>query len=147
VEQTVSDFVKSKPAPVAFVVFDLCFYSSTIKAFELFDAHPSLLLPRINCFFRDILSYGVGDFNGDRLAISEFNDMHEMRKLSKIYALQYFLGPNTGRWVEQSYLAHLFDHPSYGMYDGWIQETTLDLQKSSRESSIIPEEIESVATR
>jgi len=130
VEETVPAFLESRPAPVASIVFDLGFYSSTTKTFEIFDADPCLLLPRINCFFRCILGCTYGDFNGDRLAISEFNANHEMRKLSKIYGLQHFLGPNTGRWVDQSYLAHIFDHPSYATYDGLIQEATLDLPQS-----------------
>ena len=128
VQETVSAFVKSKPAPIAFIVFDLCFYSSTKKAFDVFDADPSIFVPRVNCFFRDILGCTIGDFNGDRLAIAEFNAEHEMKKISKIYGLQYFLGPNFGRWVEQSYMVHLFDHPSYATYDGLIQQATLELQ-------------------
>jgi hypothetical protein len=32
-----------------------------------------------------------------------------------------------GRWVDQYYMAHLFDHPLYGRYDGLIQEATLNL--------------------
>jgi hypothetical protein len=128
VEETVSAFIRSKPAPIAFIVFDLCFYSSTKKAFEVFDADSSVLLPRVHCFFRDVLACTIGDFNGDRLAISEFNEEHKDRKISKIYGLQYFLKPNVGRWVEQSYMAHLFDHPLYANYDGQIEESTLDLQ-------------------
>lgn len=127
VDETVSAFIESKPAPVAFIAFDLCFYSSTSKAFHVFDADQSLLLPRIHCFFRNILGCTFGDYNGERLAMSEFNSSHEMRKISKIYGLQYFLGSNIGRWVDQSYMAHIGDHHLYGQYDGLIQQATLDL--------------------
>src|SRR5262249_28046902 len=128
VEQNVPVFVKTNPAPIAFIVFDLCFYSSTKKAFEVFDADSSIFLPRVHCFFRDILGCTIGDFNGDRLAISEFNTEHEQRKISKIYGLQHFLGPGFGRWVEQSYMTHLFDHPAYGTYDGLISQSALNLE-------------------
>jgi hypothetical protein len=127
VEETVHQFVTSKPAPVAFVAFDLCFYNSTIKAFQIFDAHQSVLLPRVHCFFRNILGRTFGDHNGERLAMAEFNAAHEMRKISKIYGLQYYVGQKVGRWVDQFYMAHIFDHDLYGQYDGLIREETLDL--------------------
>lgn len=128
VEETVHEFVDSKPAPVAFIAFDLCFYTSTIKAFQIFDADQSVLLPRVHCFFRNILGRTFGDHNGERLAMADFNAAHEMRKVSKIYGLQYYLDPKIGRWVDQFYLAHIFDHNLYGQYDGLIQEAALDLR-------------------
>jgi hypothetical protein len=129
VEETVPEFIESKPAPVAFIAFDLCFYTSTIKAFRLFDADQSLLLPRIHCFFRNVLGVTLGDHNGERLAMSEFNAAHETRKISQIYGLQYFLRPRVGRWVDQYYMVHIFDHALYGQYDGLIREATLDLRE------------------
>jgi hypothetical protein len=128
VEQTVPAFLEQRPAPVAFVAFDLCLYSSTTRAFQLFEVHdPTLLLPRVHCFFRNTLGPTLGDFNGERLAIAEFNERNDTRKISKIYALDHFLRPPVGRWVDQYYMAHLFDHPLYGRYDGLIQEATLSL--------------------
>jgi hypothetical protein len=129
VEETVPLFIESKPAPVAFIGFDLCFHSSTLKAFRIFDAHQSLLLPRVHCFFRNILGRTFGDHNGERLAMSDFNASHESRKISKIYGLQYYLGSKVGRWVDQFYMAHIFDHDLYGQYDGLIQESALDLRE------------------
>jgi hypothetical protein len=128
VEKTVPAFVRTNPAPVGFVAFDLCLYSSTSKAFQLLEADPSVLLPRVHCFFRNTLGPTLGDFNGERLAIAEFNVNHDARKISRIYGLQYFLTPAVGRWVEQYYMAHVADHPMYGRYDGLIQQSTLDLQ-------------------
>ena len=130
VEETVQEFLTSKPAPVAFIAFDLCYYSSTAKALEIFDADQSALLPRVHCFFRNTLGRTLGDFNGERLAISEFNTNHKNRNISKIYGLQYYLGSNVERWVDQYYIAHICDHDLYGTYDGLIRESTLDLRQS-----------------
>jgi hypothetical protein len=127
VEETVAAFIKAKPAPIAFIAFDLCYYTSTLKAFQIFDADQTLLLPRVHCFFRNVLGLTVGDHNGERLAMSEFNANHEMRKLSKIHGLQYFLDPSVGRWVDQYYMAHIFDHRLYGSHDGLVVEAALDL--------------------
>jgi hypothetical protein len=64
-----------------------------MNAFRVFEADQSLLLPRVHCFFMNILARTFGDHKGERLAISDFNTSHEMRKISKIYGLQYYLSP------------------------------------------------------
>lgn len=127
VRETVERFVASTPAPIGFIAFDLCFYSSTRDAFRVFDAEQALLLPRVHLFFRNVLGRTFGDFNGERLAMAEFNETRPKRKISKIYGLQYYVGSNVGRWVDQYYMAHLFDHDLYGRYDGLIREAALEL--------------------
>ena len=142
IEQTVVEFVQAQPAPVAFVEFDFGFYSATRKALQIFEADQSLLMPRVHCFFRNVLGRTYGDFNGERLAMSEFNAGHDLRKVSKIYGLNYYLGANTGRWLDQYYMAHVFDHELYGQYDGLIREAALDLRISSTAPvSLFPEPI------
>jgi hypothetical protein len=129
IEDTLSDFINAKPAPVAFVAVDLDLYTSTKHAFALFEANTSLLLPRIYCYFDDVLGFTYSEFTGELLAIAEFNAAHEMRKISKINGLSYFLPPSLAqhRWTEQFYLAHIFDHPSYADYDGLNPANTQDL--------------------
>jgi hypothetical protein len=125
--ETLQAFVASNPAPVAFIEFDLCYYSSTKEAFRLIEANENILLPRIHCFFRNTLGNSYGSYNGERLAISEFCANHETRKISQIFGLQHFLR-GVGRWVDQYYMAHIFDHKLYDAYDGLIRESHLDLQ-------------------
>ncbi|MGH9895894.1 MAG: hypothetical protein ACREA0_28695, partial [bacterium] len=91
VQDTVPKFLESGCPPVAFVAFDPCFYSATMQAFRVIEAEHQMLLPRVHCFFRNILGRTFGDHNGERLAISDFNASHEMRKISRIYGLQYYL--------------------------------------------------------
>ena len=129
IENTISDFIGSKPAPVAFIAFDLDLYSSTKHAFTLLEADQKLLLPRIYCYFDDILGFSYSEFTGELLAIAEFNTDHKLRKISKINGLKYYLPPSLAHqsWVDQFYLAHIFDHECYGHYDGLNPATTLDL--------------------
>jgi hypothetical protein len=130
VEDTIPRFVQSRPSPIAFVSVDLDLYSSTIQALALFDADQALLLPRVHCYFDDIMGFTFSDYNGERLAITEFNASHTMRKISPIYGLRHFL-PEHYRgsiWPEQLYMAHIFDHDIYGQYDGLSKYTTLDLR-------------------
>lgn len=119
VEATVPAFLRSTPAPVAFVAFDLDLYSSTRDALRLLEAEHDRLLPRIVCFFDDITGFAYNDFCGERLAISEFNASHAVRKLSPIYGLKFFV-PNQFMhdwWPDLFYFAHIFDHPLYNQRD------------------------------
>lgn len=119
IENTVIDFMQSRPAPVAFIAIDVDYYSSTIHALQLLDAHQDLLLPRIHCYCDDIMGITCGDYNGERLAITDFNASHDSRKISPIYGLRYFLPASFANrsWVEAFFMAHIFDHDQYGWFD------------------------------
>ena len=129
VENTIPKFVNSNPSPIGFIAFDLDLYSSTKHALRLFDADEKFLLPRVYCYFDDMLGYTYSEFTGELLAISEFNTSHAMRKISKINGLRYLVPRKCQPhcWVEQFYMAHIFDHKLYGEYDGSNPQTTLDL--------------------
>jgi hypothetical protein len=135
VSDTVPKFVRSKPSPVAFIAFDLDLYSSTTAALRIFEAAPSVLLPRIHCYFDDINAFTAGEHNGERLAIHEFNQSHEMRKVSHTYGLRYFIPEPFARemWVDMMFMAHIFDHPLYGQNDGLVRgSASLDPVASGR---------------
>jgi hypothetical protein len=53
--ETVPDFVKNLSTPIGFISFDLDYYSSTAQAFRIFSGAPSTRLPRVQCYFDDIL--------------------------------------------------------------------------------------------
>jgi len=131
VAETVPSFVASRPAPVAFVSIDLDLYTSTVHALKVFEAEGLLLLPRVLCYFDDILGFTFSEFTGERLAMSEFNAKHCLRKIAPIYGLKYFLDEAVRNqwWTESMYIAHLFDHELYGQHDGLSQLRRLDLRE------------------
>jgi hypothetical protein len=129
VSDTVGDFVASNPAPIGFVSFDLDMYSSTVDAFQAFEGSLDILMPRVVCYFDDLIGFSHGDFSGERLAITEFNERHESRKLSKIYGLRYVMSLEQW-WTDQMYMAHFFEHPRYNDYDGSNQVRSLPLAGS-----------------
>ncbi len=120
VEKTIDDFINSNPSPVGFISFDMDLYSSTKDAFNLLKATTSILLPRIHCHFDDIMGFSFSDFNGERLAIAEFNTEQSSRKISLIHGLNYYTKEMNKIWTEQQYMAHIFDHPRYGDNDGMV---------------------------
>jgi hypothetical protein len=112
---TVRQWAAEDHPPVGFVAFDLDYYSSTMEALVLFEALPERLLPRIACYFDDVLGYGWNEYNGERAAIADFNSRHPRRKIAHTHGLRYEL-PLSERdkpWSEQIWIAHLFDHPRY----------------------------------
>jgi hypothetical protein len=123
VDQTVPEFVAGRPAPIGFVSFDLDLYSSTVSALRTFEVDAELVLPRVLCYFDDITGFTYADHNGERLAISEFNLAHELRKLSQIYAAEFYVPERESRalWPRKLYMAHILDHPRYCDYDGLVR--------------------------
>ncbi len=119
VENTIDDFIRSKPAPIAFMSDDLDYYTASMDAFKIFDGAQDMLLPRIWCYFDDIMGPTKCDFTGERLAIADFNASHEMRKISSIPGLPWALPKNhfDQVWVKKVFLAHMFDHDKYGEFD------------------------------
>ncbi len=118
VSKTIPDFINSNPAPIGFVAFDLDFYSSTKSALYLFNERHGLFLPRVICYFDDILSNDFvyhSEFTGVPLAIEEFNQKHTDRKIAKMNGLRYIrMIPD--KWNEQVFVFHYFSHPLFSKY-------------------------------
>jgi hypothetical protein len=107
-------FADYNPAPVAAVMHDLDFYSSTAAALAMFDAPEKYFLPRVFCFFDDVIGSETelyNDFTGERLAINEFNQTHETKKLAAPY---HFLTHRVREtWHSQIFIYHDFRHSRY----------------------------------
>jgi hypothetical protein len=115
VGDTVEEFIREAPDPIGFVSFDLDYYSSTVKAFQVFGGSPSTRLPRIFCYFDDILwpeQACYNDATGEYLAIREFNEQHSTRKIAKLPHLGW-MRRYAAAWNEQLYVFHDFEHPAY----------------------------------
>jgi len=119
VKDTVPAFLEKPHAPVAFVSIDLDYYSSTKEALKLFEAPHDQLLPRVICYFDDLIGLTYSEYNGERLAIREFNDEHARQKICPIYGMKHFV-PFRHRkmsWPDLMYYTHLVDHPLYNQHD------------------------------
>lgn len=115
VRDTSKDFFeKYNPAPIAAISYDLDFYSSTVFALKMLEADEKYYLPRIFCYFDDVLGTEIelyNDFIGERLAIHEFNQSHDNIKLGLPY---HFLQHKvTQPWFNKIWIGHLFKHSRY----------------------------------
>ncbi|MFT6051382.1 MAG: hypothetical protein ACJAVI_005130 [Candidatus Azotimanducaceae bacterium] len=130
VKNTVKTFHDDyQAAPVGAILFDLDYYSSTIDAFEILKTPPQARLPRIYCYFDDIIGEDIelyNDYIGVRLAINEFNTENNDKKLDKMHHLlaRRVLEP----WYHQIYSFHDFGHPDYSNF---ISEEDQQLQFKS----------------
>jgi hypothetical protein len=129
IAETVGPWLESGPAPVGFLSIDVDFYSSTMDAFAVLEAGTERLLPRVVAYFDDIYGYYYNDFNGELLAIADFNAGHDRRKVAKVHGLRYELPrtPAHEGWPESIYVAQVFDHPQYGAPD--LMYTPEELQR------------------
>src|SRR5690606_18802535 len=86
VGETARDFLHSyDPAPIGFASFDMDYYSSTMDAFSMFstDQDDRYFLPRIQCYFDDVIGSEVSSYNdyvGELAAIRDFNHANDMIK-------------------------------------------------------------------
>jgi hypothetical protein len=116
VGDTVSQWLKRADVPpVGFIAFDLDYYSSTMRAFELFNGPATHHLPRTYCYLDDTVrpeNACFNEFTGELGAVRDFNLAHEDRKICPIHHLQN-MRPNYAYWHDQMYIFHNFHHPRY----------------------------------
>ena len=112
-----SFFSQYDPAPIGAIIFDLDLYSATCAGLELLEGGERYYLPRVFCYFDDIIGTEVelyNDHTGERLAINEFNSTHERVKIEPAYHLlsRKVLDP----WCHQIRICHFFDHSQYNNF-------------------------------
>jgi len=130
VEETTSHFFEKfcQAAPIGALFFDLDFYSSTAAALRLLEADPQHFLPRVFCYFDDVVGGPMqlySDFTGERLALREFNENHTHIKLSPCYHL--LARPIPEPWYHRMWIAHFFQHPQYGQFIGAEEKHLFEL--------------------
>lgn len=116
VASTLPGFLRTQDlAPVGFVAFDLDYYSSTKAALRLFEGGPESHLPRVFCYFDDIMWPDIAchnEYMGELCAIREFNAEHMNLKITPIHMFSH-TRPHPAPWNEQIYVLHDYQHPLY----------------------------------
>jgi hypothetical protein len=115
IRETCKSFFETyNPAPIGAISYDMDFYSSTVAAFTMLDAGEQYYLPRMYCYFDDVIGTEIelyNDFTGVRLAINEFNQAHEHTKFGLPYHL--LTRQIVPTWYHQIWIAHFFKHSRY----------------------------------
>jgi len=117
-DTTKTFFKKFNPAPIGVILNDLDYFSSTFNSFQIFDHKDNFYLPRIFCYFDDIIGSQnemFNDFTGELQAIKKFNENNSKKKI----CLNRNLIPNSyENWRYQIYYYHNFSHKNYNDYIG-----------------------------
>ena len=112
VAKTVPDFVSSiRPdCPLGYVVMDVDYYSSTVACLKIFSGAPQLYLPEVLMYLDDITYPQHNPWQGEYLAVEEFNAQNQMRKACRYNFLREFRLFKKSLWINQIFLVHILDH-------------------------------------
>ncbi|MEO6475535.1 MAG: hypothetical protein ABIQ96_10480 [Luteolibacter sp.] len=129
ISETMGGFLASNPAPVGFISVDVDIYTSSVDCLKVLEADESLLLPRVHCYFDDIMGASCADFLGERLAMNEFNETHKDAKISPIYGLWHYVPRKYSQdlWPHMMFMAHLLSHSRYCDDDGMVTQKSENL--------------------
>jgi|APTNR8051073442_1049403.scaffolds.fasta_scaffold04453_3 hypothetical protein len=124
IADTIGPFMQSAPSPIGFIAVDVDFYRSTVECLKIFELDQRHLLPRVHCFFDDVLGFTYSHDNGERLAINEFNERRNGVTLSPIFGLRHYVPRSEfhANWTEKMFLAHVVGHDLYTRPDGLITD-------------------------
>ena len=78
---------------------------------RLLDGPPEVYLPTTLAYFDDVQLVAHNRWCGELLAIEEFNEAHEMRKLERHPFLATTRVFKHAPWIGQIYGLHVLDHP------------------------------------
>lgn len=101
--------------PLGFAAFDMDYYSSTMRAFQLFQGAATHHLPRAYCYLDDITwpeNACHNEYIGELGAVRDFNLQHQDRKICPLHLLRN-MRANHAFWHDQMYVFHNFHHPRY----------------------------------
>ncbi|MEO0310380.1 MAG: hypothetical protein RIQ89_37 [Bacteroidota bacterium] len=114
VSTTLKEFCKRTSlykAPIAFISFDLDYYSSTYNAFDILQMESAKYLPTLPLYFDDIALSSHNSKCGELLAIQQFNSAIEKRVIEKNTFLPGRRIYKHAQWIDQIFYLHVLDHP------------------------------------
>lgn len=104
--ETVPVFMKQMEetdVKLGMVALDVDLYTSSVSCLKVFELSPNNMLPAVPMYVDDVnylITYN--EWCGEALAIKEFNETHELRKID--------YKPNFR--IDNFYVCHAFDHPA-----------------------------------
>jgi hypothetical protein len=116
VAETVRPFAEGvgPDAPVGFATLDVDFYSSSKDALRIFEGRPEAYLPAVPVYVDDLSLPTHTRFAGELLAIREFNEAHELRKLDWDWNIRNTRVFKNAEWLTHMFKLHVLDHPERG---------------------------------
>lgn len=95
---------------VGFVSIDVDYWSSARDCLTLFDKTATRFLPKTPVYLDDVNNVDHHSFAGELLAVSEFNEAHERRKIVRMNGLRNWRIFKNALWLDQMFWFFDFDH-------------------------------------
>ena len=112
VAATIPKFSAGTHPPIGFVALDVDTYTSSTSALRILDGKAEDYLPETIVYVDDIHLPPHNPWAGELLAIDEFNESHEHRKLVPWRFLRHERLFKNAAWIDHVYLLHVLDHPT-----------------------------------
>lgn len=112
IEETIEGFCATRmspDSPLAFISFDMDYYSSTMQSLKVMENPADHYLPVMPIWVDDsYIHFMQSRYAGEALALREFNTSHELRKFEHKQ-----IRPNDRPefWHNCVWFCHIFDHP------------------------------------
>ena len=101
----------SPDAPLGFVAVDVDYYSATRASLPILSGKPENYLPLVPVYLDDIGVDGNSPWSGELLAVAEFNQDNEARKIAPFTLLRSKRIFKNTQWIDRMFAAHIHDHP------------------------------------
>jgi hypothetical protein len=113
IQETLPHFMAglSPSSPLGFVVIDVDYYSSAKDCLNVFLGEADSYLPCTLVYLDDIGFESANPWTGELLAVREFNEENELRKIHSFGGLRHKRLFKHTSWFDQVYLLHVLDHP------------------------------------
>jgi hypothetical protein len=112
IQETLPRFMArlTESSPVGFVVIDVDYYWSAKECLNVFLGEPENYLPWTLVYLDDVGFESANPWAGELLAVREFNEENEMRKIHLFEGLRHKRLCKHTSWMDQVYLLHVLDH-------------------------------------
>jgi hypothetical protein len=112
IEETIESFCANRmspDSPLAFISFDMDYYSSTMQSLRVMENPPDHYLPVMPIWVDDsYIHFMQSRYAGEALALRDFNGTHELRKFEY---KQIRPNDHPEFWHNCVWFCHIFDHP------------------------------------
>ena len=98
--------------PIGFISVDVDYYSSTVGIINtLLEIDSNMLMPNTLMYFDDVILDNHNSYQGELLAIKDFNAKENMRKIeSYAQVLRHRRMFKFAYWIDNMYQLHVLDH-------------------------------------
>jgi len=126
IKDTIPKFLQSvsTEAPIGFVAVDVDYYSSARDALKILTGAPNQYLPILPVYLDDIAIDSCNPWTGELLAVNEFNEQNDWRKIAPFTMLRSNRIFKNTQWIDRMFAAHIHDHilrsPKTKRHERWI---------------------------